>query len=89
MALPLIKGILTLLGGLLLIHVGWRHWRFRHQETVSWLEAQLLSAVGEEPLPRSRSDRFLTYLQAGLGITLGSTFAFLGVVIILGELDLL
>jgi hypothetical protein len=85
----LIKGILIMLSGLLLIYVGWRHWRFRRHESVGFLEMQMLNLLNEEPLPKSKLDHFLTYAQAILGLAFGSMFAFLGVVVILGELDLL
>ena len=75
--------------GALLTWVGWRHWRYRNQETVSVLEATILKKTGEEPLPRTRVDGILTYLQAILGFLLGPFFFLIGVVIILSELGMI
>ena len=82
-------GLIALAMGLLLLSVGWNHWRYRKQETVGLLEAAVLDAMGEEPLPLTRLDWFLKHLQAFLGFVLGSFFAVLGGVIILHELEIL
>ena len=75
--------------GALLICVGWRHWRYRKEETLSLLEAAILKTTGVEPLPRTRLDRFLTYLQAILGSLFGAFFLLIGVLAVLNEMGLL
>jgi TRAP-type C4-dicarboxylate transport system permease small subunit len=84
-----IAGITYLLIGALLSWVGWRHWRYRKEETVSALEVGILKVTGQEPLPRTRLDRFLTYLQATFGFVLGPFFFVLGIIVILAKLELL
>ena len=84
-----IAGIGYLAMGLLLLWVGWNHWRYRKEETISILRAAIVKATGEEPLPTTRIDWFLKYLQAILGFILGPIFAFLGIIVILGELEML
>jgi TRAP-type C4-dicarboxylate transport system permease small subunit len=85
----MIAGLVYVAVGLLLVWVGWNHWRHRRQETVSVLEAAILKAADEDPLSPTRLDWFLKYLQAILGFTLGPIFFFLGVIVILNELDFL
>ena len=85
----MIIGIGYLAMGLLLFWVGWNHWRYRKEETISLLEAGMLKATGVEPLPPKRLDWLLKYLQAILGFILGSFFAFIGAVAILNELEIL
>ena len=85
----MITGAFYLFLGALLIWIGWRHWRYRNQETISILEAGILKAADEEPLPRTKVDRSLSYLQAGFGFILGPFFLLCGLAVILGELGLL
>ena len=75
--------------GAALTSMALRHWRYRHEETVSVLEAAILKVGGGEPLPRTRLDRFLTYVQVVLGFILGPFFFLSGIVIIWVELGLL
>ena len=82
-------GLISLLIGVMLSWVGWRHWRYRKEETISVLEASILKATDENPLPRTRLDRFLTYAQAGLGLVLGPFFVLIGTVIILSEMGMI
>ena len=45
---------------------GWlalRLWRYRDQGSISILEAALLKATDEEPLPRTKLDHWLHYFQ--------------------------
>ena len=82
-------GIIYLLIGVMLTLVGWRHWRYRKEETISVLEASILKVTAESPLPRTRLDRFLTYVQASLGFVLGPFFVLIGAVIILSEMGMI
>jgi hypothetical protein len=82
-------GLIALAMGLLLLLVGWNHWRYRQQETINILEGTILNVSGGEPLPLTKLDWFLKYLQAILGFILGSFFTLLGVIIILNELEML
>lgn len=43
-----------------LAYLGWRH---RHDDNISLLEAGILKATGEEPLPLTRFDRWLQTFQ--------------------------
>ncbi len=78
----MLGGLFYLVLGIFLIWIGWRHWRFRRQETISVLEAAILRATGEEPLPRTKFDRILEYVQAGLGFVLGPFFLLCGLAIL-------
>ena len=83
------KGLPIFAMGVLLLWVGWNHWQYRRQETISILEAAILRPTGEEPLPLTKLDWFLNNLQAILGFILGPLFILAGVAVILGELELL
>ena len=83
------KGLPIFAMGVLLLWVGWNHWQYRRQETISILEAAILRPTGEEPLPLTKLDWFLKNLQAILGFILGPLFILAGVAVILGELELL
>jgi hypothetical protein len=64
--------------GAMITWMGWRHWRYRNEETISVLEAAIMKTTGVEPSPRSRLDHFLTYIQAFLGFVLGPSFMLIG-----------
>ena len=85
----MIAGIIALLIGTTLTYLGWRHWHYRKQETISALEAGILKATGFDPLPLTKVDRLQTYLQAVLGFVLGPFFLLCGVVVIAGEVGIL
>jgi hypothetical protein len=82
-------GLIALLIGVLLTWIGWRHWRYRKQDSIGILEASILKVAGEEPLPRTKFDRLMGYTQAILGLTLGPFFLLVGFVVIASELELL
>ncbi|ALJ15797.1 hypothetical protein ATM17_23780 [Sphingopyxis macrogoltabida] len=84
-----IAGLISLAIGAVALLAGWNHWRYRKQETINFLEAAILRPTGEAPLPLTKLDWFLKYLQAVLGFILGPLFILAGVAIILGELELL
>jgi len=75
--------------GALLTWMGWRHWRYRKQETISVLEAGILKVTGQDPLPRTRVDHILTHVQAILGLLLGPFFLLISIAGILVELGAL
>ena len=83
------SGLMALLIGVLLTWTGWRHWRYRKEDTINVLEAGILRITGADPLPRTRFDRVSTYVQAIVGFVLGPFFLLIGVVIIVGEMGLL
>ena len=85
----MIAGLISLAIGVVAHFAGWNHWRYRKQETINILEAAILRPTGEAPLPLTKLDWFLKYLQAVLGFILGTLFILAGVAIILGELELL
>ena len=84
----MIVGLTYLLIGVMLTWVGWRHWRFRKEETVSALETSILHVTGESPRVRTHLDRLLTYIQAFFGFVLGPFFFLIGLVVTLGELGI-
>jgi hypothetical protein len=83
----MIKAIVFIALGALLLHTGWRHWRMRHLETVSVLEAAVLKATKEAPLPRTGADKALTYIQAIFGFIFGPILMMLGGVLLAGEMQ--
>ena len=85
----MINGIAYLLAGALLVWVGWRSWKYRKRETISAIEAAILRATNEEPLPPTKFDWAQKHFQAVMGFTLGPLFAVLGLVIIFDELGIL
>ena len=85
----MIAGLVSLVIGAVALSVGWNHWRYRKQETVSMLEVAILRSTGEESLPLTKLDWFLKNLQAILGFILGPFFILAGMAIILDELELL
>ena len=85
----MIAGLVSLVIGAVALSVGWNHWRYRKQETVSMLEVAILRSTGEESMPLTKLDWFLENLQAILGFILGPFFILAGMAIILDELELL
>jgi TRAP-type C4-dicarboxylate transport system permease small subunit len=75
--------------GAFFIWMGWRHWRYRKEETISVLEAAILKTTGVEPLPKTRLDRALTYVHAVLGLAFGSLFLFVGIFLFVSEMGLI
>ena len=69
--------------------VGWSHWRYRKEETISLLEAAILKTTGAEPLQKTRLDRFLTYIHAVLDFAFGALFLLVGIFVALDELGAL
>lgn len=65
--------------GALLLWIGYRNWKLRHTEAISLLEAAVLKTTGEEPLPRTGTDKALAYFQAGMGFLLGPFFIAIGI----------
>ncbi|MEO6581725.1 MAG: hypothetical protein ABIN68_02820 [Sphingomicrobium sp.] len=84
----MIGGLFFVALSIFLFWMGWRHWRYRDEDTISLLEAGILKATGEEPMPSTRTDRVLSRVQAIFGFLLGPFFIFVGLVAILVELDL-
>jgi hypothetical protein len=82
-------GLISLAMGLLLLWVGRNHWQYRRQETINFLESAILNLTVEGPLPLTKLDWFLKYLQVILGFIFGSFFTLLGVVVALNELEML
>jgi len=88
-----VEGALTLKGlgliglGLLFIWLGITGWRHRREDRVSVLEAAILKAADEEPLPLSRWDRAWAYVQPILFLVFGPLMLFGGIAVLflLGE----
>ena len=66
--------------------VGWRH---RHEDKISLLEAGILKASGEEPLPLTRFDRLLQNFQLIVMTIFGPPMVFLGGYGLLTEIGVL
>jgi hypothetical protein len=82
------KGLGLLASGLLFVWLGVSGWRHRREERINLIEAVILKAAGEEePLPRSRWDRVMAYVQPVLMLIFGPLMILLGVAVLspLGE----
>ena len=77
------KGLLALAIGLLLLWVGLNNWIHRDTDAIPWIEDKILAATDQEPLPRTKFDTISRRVQAGLGLTLGLFYCFIGLVFIL------
>jgi hypothetical protein len=66
--------------------LGWRH---RRQASISLLEAAILKATGEEPLPLTRWDRWLQRFQLAMMSLFGPALVMLGVLGLFDELGVL
>jgi len=64
-------------------------WRYRNEDRIGLLEAGILKAAGEEPLPHTRFDRWLQRFQIVMMTLFGPIFLFLGVIGLLNELEML
>ena len=62
-------------------------WRNRQKESISFLEAAILKATGEEPLPLSRFDRWLQRFQIVMMSLFGPAMVFIGGYGLLSELE--
>ncbi|MBD2840841.1 hypothetical protein [Erythrobacter rubeus] len=66
--------------------VGWRH---RREDSISLLEASILTASGEEPLPLTLFDRLLQKFQLIMMTIFGPPMVFLGGYGLLTEIGVL
>ena len=66
--------------------LGWRH---RSEDSISLLEAGILKATGEEPLPLTRFDRWLQRFQLLMMTAFGPLMVLLGGYGFLSELGAL
>ncbi|WP_370191352.1 hypothetical protein [Qipengyuania sp.] len=64
--------------GLLFCWLAFVGWRNRHAESISLLEAGILKATGDEPLPLTRFDRWLQTFQLIMITLFGPSMLFLG-----------
>jgi len=58
-----IFGFGLLAAGLFFCWLARRLWKYRHSGSISLLEAAILKATGEEPLPRTKIDSWLHDFQ--------------------------
>ena len=79
----MLSGLIAIGIGALLTWIGWQHWRLRHQETISVIEAAILRATGDDPLPLTKFDRSFSRVQAVLGLVLGPFFLVAGLAVLL------
>ncbi|MEE4288407.1 MAG: hypothetical protein V2J14_03475 [Erythrobacter sp.] len=82
-----LKGLGLIAVGLLFIWLGIIGWRSRREERISILEAAILKAADEEPLPRQRWDRIWAYVQPVLMLVFGPLMLLggIGILSLLGE----
>lgn len=55
------------------------NWRNRREEKISLLEAAILKATGEEPLPLTKFDRALQWFHIVMASVFGPVLLFLGI----------
>ncbi len=67
----MIFGLGLLAAGLFFCWLAWRLWTYRDGGSISLLEAAILKATGEEPLPRIKFDRWLHDLQMVMSAIFG------------------
>ncbi len=75
----MIKGALVALFGIGMIWIGFRAWNLGNLGAISAVEAAILYAADEEPLPLSRFDRVWNRVQAVLMIAFGFLIALVAV----------
>ena len=73
--------------GSLFIYLGVHSWKDRRKERISLIEAAILKATDDEPLPYSAFDRALAYLKPVLLLIFGPSMILLGLTFLstLGE----
>lgn len=84
----ILKGGGLLVFGVLFVVLGLKGWHYRREERISLIEAAILKAAGEEqPLPFSRWDRIMAYVQPILFLIFGPLMVLggLGILSLLGE----
>ena len=67
----MIFGLGLLAAGLFFCWLAWWLWTYRDGGSISLLEAAILKAVGEEPLPRTKFDRWLHDFQMVMSAIFG------------------
>ncbi len=75
--------------GLFFCWAAFMGWRYRNEESISLLEAGILKATGEEPLPLTRVDRWLQKFQLVMMILFGPPMVLLGGYGIVSEIGVL
>ena len=81
---------LALLGvGALFSWLAMLGWRYRHEESISLLEAGILKATGSEPLPLTRFDRWLQRFQLVMMSVFGPLLLLIGSYGLLSEVGML
>ncbi len=78
----ILKGAGLLVFGVLFIWLGISGWKHRREARVSLTEATILKAADADPLPLSRWDRAMAYVQPILALIFGPTMVFLGLVLL-------
>ncbi len=67
----MIFGLGLFAAGLFFCWLAWRLWTYRDGGSISLLEAAILKATGEAPLPRTRFDRWLHDFQMVMSAIFG------------------
>ena len=67
----MIFGLGLLAAGLFFCWLAWRLWTYRDGGSISLLEAAILKAAGDEPLPRTKFDRWLHDFQMVMSAIFG------------------
>ena len=83
----ILKGIGLLACGILFLWFGILGWQRRREQRISIIEAAILTAADAEPLPRTRWDRVMAYVQPVLLMIFGPLMIVGGIAILslLGE----
>jgi hypothetical protein len=81
----MISGLfLTLFGGFL-TWIAVYNWRHRRDEKISIVEAVILKATGEQPLPLTRFDRALQWFQIVMASILGPLLLLAGLAVLFDQ----
>ena len=72
--------------GTFLIWVVISYWRHRSEEKISLIEAVILNATGQEPLPLNRFDKWLQIFQIIFAAILGPLMLIVGIALLVDEL---
>ena len=67
----MIFGVGLLAAGLFFCWLAWRLWKYRDGGSISLLEAAILKATSEEPLPRTKFDSWLHHFQMVISAIFG------------------
>ena len=84
----MIAALFFLAFGGFLTFVAILNWRHRHEEKINLLEAAILKATGQEPLPLTRLDRILQTFHIIMASILGPFLLIVGIALMVEQLGI-